>query len=167
MWVDAKIDRTTLLAVIHAPLGENTNRLSISVNFMKPRKNCGLVKYLGFRKRIPEMHLDLSIGGIQLEYGINKRISVGSLAKLLCMSASTLRRRIYNEHRCSPKEWLVERRLARATALLHEGTPVKVVAFSLGYKQLSHFSRDYRRRYGHPPSQALKREAQLLERMER
>jgi AraC-like DNA-binding protein len=43
-------------------------------------------------------------------------------------------------------------RLNEAAHRVRAGHSVKNVAFDLGYKQLSHFSRDFKRAYGAPPS---------------
>ena len=51
--------------------------------------------------------------------------------------------------------WLNELRLKRAPILFQEGQTVKEVACELGYKQRSHFSREFKRFYGVPPSYNL------------
>lgn len=58
----------------------------------------------------------------------------------------------------TPRVWLSEQRLQLARQLLATASSVKEVAFSLGFKQASQFSRDYKRRFGHQPSAELARE---------
>jgi AraC-like DNA-binding protein len=43
-------------------------------------------------------------------------------------------------------------RLEKARAMLMSGCPVKVAALSFGYKQVSHFSRNFRNQFGLSPS---------------
>jgi AraC-like DNA-binding protein len=57
---------------------------------------------------------------------------------------------------CSPREWLREERMRCALQLLRESNTVKEVAYRLGFLQASQFCRDFRLRFGHPPSAELK-----------
>ena len=47
--------------------------------------------------------------------------------------------------------WLNASRLAKAYERIRGGEPVKFVAFELGFKQLSHFSRAFKEAHGVPP----------------
>jgi AraC-like DNA-binding protein len=44
----------------------------------------------------------------------------------------------------SPQQWLNEKRISVARELLLSGKPVKVVAYELGFKQSSHFCRQFK-----------------------
>lgn len=57
-------------------------------------------------------------------------------------------RRLFNK---SPQEWLNSERLSIAAELLEKDKTIKEVAFELGFKQLSHFSREFRSHYGLAP----------------
>jgi transcriptional regulator GlxA family with amidase domain len=74
------------------------------------------------------------------------------LAQLSCICVRQLERHFQQRYRRTPKQWLDELRLETAKELLREGASVKSVAIDLGFKQLSHFSRVYRHRYGYCPS---------------
>lgn len=66
--------------------------------------------------------------------------------------------RWFNAHLAStPSVWLAEQRLLHARELLASSGSVKEVAYALGFNHVSHFSRDFRRRFGHRPSAELKR----------
>ncbi|HEU4577515.1 MAG TPA: helix-turn-helix domain-containing protein [Polyangiaceae bacterium] len=68
--------------------------------------------------------------------------------------------RWFNLHLAStPGVWLAEQRLLHARELLASSGSVKEVAYELGFNHVSHFSRDFRRRFGHRPSAELKRYA--------
>jgi len=52
-----------------------------------------------------------------------------------------------------PHRYLLEARMQHARALLYEGASVTQAAVAAGYDDFSHFSRTFRRCFGHPPSQ--------------
>jgi AraC-like DNA-binding protein len=58
----------------------------------------------------------------------------------------------------SPQHWLNEQRLVLAPECLEKEGCVKSVAYQLGFKQVSHFSREFRRFYGISPNKFLIRE---------
>jgi AraC-like DNA-binding protein len=78
-------------------------------------------------------------------------------SKLIDISQRQLRRYAQKAFGHSPQEWLNERRLLEAPELLKKFRSVKVVAFRLGFKQVSHFSRAFRQRYSLSPIQFLER----------
>ena len=56
-----------------------------------------------------------------------------------------------------PQRWLNALRQQKAFALLVSGQSVKEVSICLGYKQSSHFSRQFKQFHGVPPSKILAR----------
>jgi AraC-like DNA-binding protein len=74
-----------------------------------------------------------------------------ALASLLRVSPRQLHRYIRRLFHRSPQAWLDERRLKLAAELLRRCCCVKAVSYELGFKQVSHFSREFKRRYGMPP----------------
>jgi AraC-like DNA-binding protein len=81
------------------------------------------------------------------EYDANK------LAKRCGLSIRQLQRRFHEELRASPQSWLDEQRIAAAEQLLILGYQVKRVAFDLGFKQSSHFCRQFKSRKRMTPSE--------------
>jgi AraC-like DNA-binding protein len=77
------------------------------------------------------------------------------LSKMLKVSPRQLRRYTHTDFGCSPQNWLNEQRLVRASKLLKELRSVKTVAFQLGFKQVSHFSREFKLQYGIAPTAFL------------
>ncbi|HXT10525.1 MAG TPA: helix-turn-helix transcriptional regulator [Candidatus Angelobacter sp.] len=75
------------------------------------------------------------------------------LARLCGISTRQLQRRFHRSFHCSPQHWLNERRLFAAQRLLLSGDSVKKVALDLGFKQPSHFCRQFKCRTKMTPSQ--------------
>jgi len=82
-----------------------------------------------------------------------------AIAKQLGISRRQLRRRAQLLFGMSLCAWLNEKRLSDARALLEKHRSVKVVAFELGFKQPSHFSRKFKTCYGVPPIEFLRARA--------
>ena len=84
--------------------------------------------------------------------------SVAALARSFAMSESTLLRTLRRLTGLTPARYVQEVRLARARRLLEDGTftSVKAVADAVGYADGRSFSRAYRKRFGHLPSELLK-----------
>lgn len=77
------------------------------------------------------------------------------VARRCTVSVRQLQRYFLEDLGRSPKSWLNEQRMIAARKLLFEGQPVKMVASQLGYKQASHFCRQFKRSYRMTPSQYL------------
>jgi len=75
-----------------------------------------------------------------------------NLAKLCNVSLRTLQRHFAKHYGMTVIQWLSAVRLREAHARLKSGIRVKEVAYDLGFKQLSHFSREFKKIYGVPPS---------------
>ena len=91
----------------------------------------------------------------------DEAFSVDALADAVAQSRSTLHRRLKAVAGTTPQAFIQEMRLARAAALLSEraGT-VSEVAYGVGFKSVSHFSRAFGARYGVPPSGWIERAAE-------
>lgn len=72
----------------------------------------------------------------------------GRMAKEMNISRRQLQRYTQRFFGLSPQEWLNQERLLAAAALLKQYRCVKLVAFNLGFKQVSHFSREFKSHYG-------------------
>ena len=81
--------------------------------------------------------------------------STSTLAKQCGVSVRTLERYFLKEIGKCPKSWLAEQRQHQALELLHEGSTVKEVANQLGFKNQHHFSREFKKKSGYPPSHLL------------
>lgn len=66
------------------------------------------------------------------------------LAKLCSLSVRQLQRDFRRNFGRTPQDWLNEQRIKSAQQLLLSGQPVKKVALELGFKQVSHFCRQFK-----------------------
>jgi AraC-like DNA-binding protein len=73
---------------------------------------------------------------------------VEALPREMAMSPRTLRRRFREQNGTTPEPWMARLRMADAPVFLCAGWPVKRVAAHLGYRQVSHFCRHFRRHHG-------------------
>lgn len=74
------------------------------------------------------------------------------LASLLSVSPRQLHRYTRRVFGRSPQAWLDDQRLSLAGGLLRQWRCVKAVSYELGFKQVSHFSREFKRHYGLSPA---------------
>lgn len=75
------------------------------------------------------------------------------LARLCNLSVRQLERHFQRDLGRTPQNWLNELRLRIAELLLLNGQPVKSVAYTLGFKQASHFCRRFKLQHNLTPSQ--------------
>jgi len=80
------------------------------------------------------------------------RYRASDLAEICQISLRTLERHFQKNYGETVSKWLNELRLKQAYAALQTGKSVKEVAFDYGYKQVSHFSREFKNHFGISPS---------------
>lgn len=85
----------------------------------------------------------------------NARYRPGDLAALCQISLRTLERHFQKNYGVTVSLWLRELRLGKAYQGLLSGKSVKEVAYEQGYKQVSHFSREFKNHFGVSPSLLL------------
>lgn len=88
----------------------------------------------------------------------NTELSLDSLAQAAGVSARTLNR-LFAEKGTTPMRWVLDRRLELAYDVLAQRRVRNVTeaAFSFGFKDSSHFSRAFSRKFGVPPNSVLRR----------
>jgi len=86
------------------------------------------------------------------------RYDAKEFAKLSNLSVRQLQRDFRQNLERSPQDWLNEQRVKAARQLLLSGQPVKAVAFELGFKQPSHFCRQFKSFNNLTPSQFTSQE---------
>ncbi|PUZ28946.1 hypothetical protein DCC81_05595 [Chitinophaga parva] len=76
-----------------------------------------------------------------------------ALAGRSCMSRASLQRHFRQRYQVSPMAWLQEQRLGRAGFLLRTTRlPIREIAYSSGFEDLTHFYRAFRRQFGTTPA---------------
>jgi len=83
------------------------------------------------------------------------RYDAKELAKLCNLSVRQLERDFRRYLGRPPQDWLNEQRIKASQQLLISGQPVKVVALELGFKQPSHFCRQFKSPWVKKPSIAV------------
>lgn len=81
------------------------------------------------------------------------------LAELLQVSVRTLERHFEKHFSSTLGEWLNELRLAKAYDQVVSGKALKEISYDSGFKQPSHFTKCFKKRFGVPPSLLLGRGA--------
>lgn len=88
-----------------------------------------------------------------LENNYMNDISMEEIANYTGRSLSTFKRDFKKVSPLPPREWLIRRRLEAAHELIQQGgRKVSEICFEVGFKNLSHFSKIYKERYGIPPT---------------
>jgi AraC-like DNA-binding protein len=77
--------------------------------------------------------------------------SASLLSRTIKISGRQLQRYTQEIFKQSPQAWLNGERLALAATLLLKERSAKIVAFQLGFKQASHFSREFKHYHGISP----------------
>lgn len=91
----------------------------------------------------------------RLRDSLNDAPDVAELAREAAMSESLYYAEFRRHTGSSPLQYIKQMRLKRARQLLlQSGCGVAQAAFQVGYSSASQFSREFRRAFGHPPSQA-------------
>lgn len=86
------------------------------------------------------------------ELSVESGYSPVRLAAQCGVSLRQLERFFGEMERGSPHDWLHELRMLRAVELLKESNSVKEVSYLLSFKQTSHFSREFKKRFGLSPT---------------
>ncbi|OKL44879.1 AraC family transcriptional regulator [Pseudovibrio exalbescens] len=94
---------------------------------------------------------------LKTEYA-NSNLTVEEMARLACMSTSSFHVGFKAITSKSPLQYIKSIRLQKARALmLSEGLSASQAAYRVGYASASQFSREFKRLFGHSPSQEISR----------
>ena len=88
-----------------------------------------------------------------LENLLQADLDVNFIAQEMCMSYSTLHRRIKSITGMTANEYVRKHRLAKAMQLLHEGHNATEVSMQCGFNSPSYFTRCFKAEYGMNPSE--------------
>ncbi len=83
-------------------------------------------------------------------------LTMEEIANYTGRSLATFKRDFRKVSNLPPQKWIIQRRLEAAHSLIKEGgRKVTEICFDVGFKNLSHFSRAYKKRYGHSPMESI------------
>jgi len=88
-----------------------------------------------------------------LEQNIALPLDIETLCRKACMSRSKLYLEFKKQLACSPSEYLQQRRLKIAAEALQAGKNISEVCYSVGFNDLSHFSRRFTQLFACSPRQ--------------
>lgn len=83
-------------------------------------------------------------------------MSMTEFARATGRSLSTFKRDFKKMSDLSPERWLTDRRLRASYELLARGMRVSDVCFDVGFKNVSHFSAIFRKKFGCTPGEVRK-----------
>lgn len=100
---------------------------------------------------------------LKLQKDFAEPICVQELAALVGMSASSFHEHFKAVTSTTPLQFLKDVRLLVAQQkLLATALPVSTVGFEVGFESTAHFSREYARKFGYPPSQNRRGSVQTI-----
>lgn len=85
-----------------------------------------------------------------------EKLLLDDIAKYATCSKSSLCHAFQEKMNISPKQYILQKRLALADKLIRDGVPASVAAIKVGYENYSNFYRMYRKLYKTNPSKANK-----------
>jgi AraC-like DNA-binding protein len=91
-----------------------------------------------------------------LDSHLGETIPIGEVAREFSMSLTHFRRVFKEIMGCTPKAYVQNKRINEAKHLLSRGVAMKEVAGNVGYSDLFHFMRSFKRLTGMPPGQFVK-----------
>ena len=113
------------------------------------------------RSYAPDAHLKViapALEKITADF-TNNELTVAELAAMCNVSEAYFRRLFEAKFGVSPKEYIIDKRIGYARQLLETGEiTVSQTAELCGYAEISHFSREFAKRVGVPPSEYKNKE---------
>lgn len=88
-----------------------------------------------------------------MDANFTRHLSLNEFAYLCGRSLSAFKREFHQIYGLPPGQWLLRKRLQRAHDLLTQATTsVSDAGYEAGFENIAHFSRAYKKYYGHSPS---------------
>jgi transcriptional regulator GlxA family with amidase domain len=142
-----------MLNLIQLKLGPRVSQL-VSEQFVLERvRNDQDRQYIPLRAQVGVSHPSLIKVAQLMEEHIEKPLSLDEIASAAGLSRRQIERLFKRHLDCVPKRYYLEMRLRRARELLLQtAMPIVDITTSCGFQSPPHFSRCYRKHFGHPPS---------------
>lgn len=91
-----------------------------------------------------------------IDLHLNEKILLDDLAKYTARSKSSFCHLFESKMNISPKQYILQKKLALASKLINEGTPPTVASVRIGYENYSNFYRIYMKHFGISPTKVIK-----------
>ena len=110
-------------------------------------------QYVPLRAQVGVSHQSLIKVAELMEANIEKTLSLERIAQQTGLSRRQIERLFKRHLNCVPKRYYLELRLKRARELLLQtAMPIMDITTACGFQSPPHFSKCYRKQFGHPPS---------------
>jgi transcriptional regulator GlxA family with amidase domain len=110
-------------------------------------------QYVPLRAQVGVSHQSLIKVAELMEANIERTLSLERIAKETGLSRRQIERLFKRHLNCVPKRYYLELRLKRARELLLQtAMPIMDITTACGFQSPPHFSKCYRKQFGHPPS---------------
>ena len=111
-------------------------------------------EYIEARQKSTETEADafLQRSIAYIEGHLSEKILLDDLAKLTSRSKSSFCHLFEEKMKISPKQYILQKKLALANKLIRDGVPATVAAMRVGYENYSNFYRVYKRQFQKSPS---------------
>ena len=139
--------------------GSDCEDLKINSIFLDILYRCKLAadKSLAEKEHLPANQAVSAVYEYINEHFCDPELSIETVCREKFISASGLQRAFKNRLGISPKQYIDKLRMSRSLELLTDAfLSVKEIAFACGFKDEKYFSRAFKNKYGHPPSQFRK-----------
>lgn len=107
---------------------------------------------IAFSRADPE-HNNINKALWHIEATLGEPLDIEKLCQLACMSRTKFYTRFKHTMGCSPSAFQQQMRIRRSQEMLKQGLSVTLVAFEMGFMNVSHFSRCFKQVTGMSPSQ--------------
>ena len=92
-----------------------------------------------------------------IDQHLHEKILLDDLAQYTLKSKSYFCHLFETKMNVSPKQYILQKKLALASKLINEGTPPTVAAMQVGYENYSDFYRIYMKNFGTSPTKVIKK----------
>lgn len=97
-------------------------------------------------------HSPISFEELVAQFFENDTFTIPSLAKKMAISVSTLERLVKSKYGITPKQFIIEYKLAKAEILLREGNKnIKQIAAEIGFNSVAYFCHCFKKKFTKPP----------------
>ena len=114
-----------------------------------------LYEYVEAKQSKTEPRSDLFLQEVisYIDRHLCEKISLDDLARTTSRSKSSFCHLFEEKMKISPKQYILQKKLALANKLIREGTPPTIAAIRVGYENYSNFYRVYRKHFEKNPMQ--------------